>query len=242
MLSDVVIATANAARENLLDLGIPKERIQCIINGSDPVREVKEEELGIYRAKWGIEERDFTVGLCARLEPCKGQEIFLRAAKRLLNEYPQFPFLFLIVGTGSDEERLKRLSLELGIDARVRFTGFVEDMAPVYRLLRVNVNCSVGTETSCLALSEGMSASLPMVVSNYGGNADMLGEGDAGLLYEAGDADALSRAIARIAMDPILERQMRGAAYRRYLKKYTADQMTEHLTAVYESLCRDHKG
>lgn len=242
MLSDVVIATADAAKENLLELGIPSKRIQCIINGSDPVRCVSEEELKIYRSAYGIGEGEFVVGICARLEPCKGQETFLLAAKRLLLEHPQIPFRFLIVGTGSDEERLKQLTKALGIERRVRFTGFVEDMAPIYRLLRINVNCSVGTETSCLALSEGMSASLPMVISDYGGNAAMLGDSEAGILFPAGNDAALARAISRIALDPILEQRMRGETFRRYRKKYTADQMTEQLTAVYESLYRSYRG
>ncbi len=242
MLSDAVIATAHAAKINLLELGIPQQRIQCIINGSDPVKEVSEAELRILRAAWRIEEKDFVVGICGRLEKCKGQEILLKAAKQLLTEYPQIPFLFLIVGGGSDAERLKALSMEYGIDERVRFTGFVKDMAPIYRLLRVNVNCSVGTETSCLALSEGMSASLPMVISDYGGNVDMLGDSGAGILFPAGDSDALTRALARIALDPALEQEMRGESFRRYLQRYTAEQMTEQLTAVYESLWISHRG
>ena len=113
-------------------------------------------------------------------------------------------------------------------------------MAPVYRLLRVNVNCSVGTETSCLALSEGMSASLPMVVSDYGGNAAMIGESKAGILFAPKDDIALANAIIRLSLDQELEQEMKRAAKERYEQNYTAVQMTEQTTAVYEELlnCR----
>ena len=113
---------------------------------------------------------------------------------------------------------------------------FLSDMAPFYRLLRVNVNCSSGTETSCLALSEGMSAGVPMVVSDYGGNRAMIGDGQAGLIYPVGDSDALADAVCRIVSDPALEQTMRRAAAARYRSHYTAAQMTEHLTRIYEAL------
>ena len=237
-LSHRVIATADAAAEDLVRMGIPREKIEVILNGSEPIREVPEAELNEYRKQWGIAEGDFVIGICARLEACKGQRIFLRAAKILCQRLPQISFRFLIVGTGGEEADLKAFCKEIGMEDRVVFCGFVKDMAPVYRLLRVNVNCSVGTETSCLALSEGMSASLPMVVSDYGGNGAMVGEGKAGVLFPAGDEIALADALERIASDRALEEEMKQAARLRYLKNYTAVQMTEHLTAVYEELLK----
>ena len=115
-----------------------------------------------------MDAEEYVIGICARLERCKGQDVFLRAAKRLTEAFPQAKLRFLVVGSGSEEGRLRSLAEHLGIARWVTFTGFLEDMAPVYRLLRINVNCSRGTETSCLALSEGMSAGVPMVVSDAG--------------------------------------------------------------------------
>ena len=239
LLSDRVIATADAAMQNLLEFGIPRDQIKVILNGSLPIRAVSNAELEGYRKEWGIQTGDFTVGICARLEACKGQDIFLRAAKRVIDALPSVPFRFLVVGTGSWERCLKEQAKALGIADSVCFTGFVEDMAPVYRLLRVNVNCSVGTETSCLALSEGMSASLPMVVSDYGGNRAMIGESGAGILFAPRDDLALANAIIRLSLDQDLEETMKKAARERYEQNYTAVQMTEQLTAVYEDLLND---
>lgn len=232
-LSDRVIATADAAAKDLYRLGIPEDRVEVILNGSEPVRELSEDELVSARARWGIAADDFTVGICARLEPCKGHETFLRAAKLLVEQHPQIPFRFLIVGQGSRRSVLEEMTDALGISQYVVFAGFVEDMAEVYRVLRVNVNCSCGTETSCLALSEGMSAGVPCVVSDYGGNRAMVGESAAGIVYPVGDVDALADAIARIASDNALELQMRRAALSRYEENYTATKMSDRVTAVY---------
>lgn len=235
-LSDRVIATAEAAVEDLVRLGVPRERIEVIPNGSDAVREVSCEELSAFRNRFSIPKDAFTVGICARLEACKGHSVFLEAAAILCKRMPKSPFLFLIAGDGSMREELQKRALEKGIGDRVRFLGFLQDTAPFYRALRVNVNCSCGTETSCLAISEGMSAALPTVVSNYGGNAAMVDGGRAGMLFCVGEADALADCIARIAEDRDLEERMRGLALARYLENYTARQMSDRVVELYESV------
>ncbi len=238
MLSDHVIATAEAAAQNLRELGIPEGKMSVIINGSLPVREVDEATLDATRRKFGIEKDDFTVGICARLEECKGHDTFLSAAAILRQMRPNIPFRFLIIGDGSRRQELKALTAELSLEDCVTFTGFVSDMAPIYRILRVGVNCSCGTETSCLAISEGMSVGLPTVASNYGGNVAMIGESDAGFLFDVGDAEALAEAILQIAENAELEKKMKACARERYLSHFTAEKMSREVQNIYERMLR----
>ena len=134
MLSDRVIATAQAAKENLLQLGIPQHKIEVILNGSEAVREVGEEELAFCRQAWNLQKEDFTVGICARLVPCKGHTTFLRAAKRITERLPNRNVRFLIAGDGESRTELEAYSRQLGIFSLVRFLGFLSDPAPFYRL------------------------------------------------------------------------------------------------------------
>ena len=237
-LCDRAIATARAAVNDLRATGIPGRKITVIRNGCEAVREVAPEELELYRAKYGICAGDFCVGICARLEPCKGHEIFLRAAKTASDAMPDLPFRFLLIGEGSRRAELEALAGRLGIAERTIFTGFVSDPAPLYRLLNIHVNCSVGTETSCLAVSEGLSAGLPTVLSDYGGNREMLGESGAGFCIAKGDPALLAAAVCKLAADPALRAQMSKSARRLYEQKYTADRMAKQLTAVYFKLMR----
>ena len=236
MLSDKVIATSESAKENLIVLGMHPNRIHVIINGSEPIRELTSEEKEHAYRRWGISSTDFTVGICARLVRCKGHRTFLRAARLLCDVAPLLPFRFLIVGEGEERAALEKQVRDLRLTDRVIFTGFVEDMASIYRILRVNVNCSTGTETSCLALSEGMSAGVPCVASDFGGNPDMIGDSLAGFVYPANDSVMLAKLILKIATDGELETRMRRAAYERYLEKYTAHAMAEAVFALYRSI------
>ena len=241
MLSDHVIATAEAAAQNLRQLGVPEKKMSIIINGSLPVREIGEATLIETRRTFGVEKDDFTVGICARLEDCKGHDTFLSAAAILRELRPNIPFRFLIVGDGSRRAELKKMSSDLNLNDCVTFTGFVADMAPIYHILRVNVNCSSGTETSCLAISEGMSVGLPTVASNYGGNVAMIGESEAGSLFPVGDAEALANTILQIAENEELEKRMKACARERYLSHFTAEKMSSEVQNVYENLATKRK-
>ena len=144
----------------------------------------------------------------------------------------------LVCGRGSLEAELRRVAEELGVAGRVVFAGFVEDITHHMNAIDVNVNCSVGTETSSLALSEGMSLGKPAVVSDYGGNPDMVVDGVSGFVVPAADPSALVSALARLEGDRELLARMGAAAYRRYTEQFTAVSMTGALEELYTRLYR----
>ncbi len=236
LLTDRAVATAAAAARDLIAMGVPSGAITVILNGSDPVREVGAEELNAWREKLSLDRDDFCVGICARLESCKGHDVFLRAAKQAVGRMPNRRFRFLVIGDGSRRAELERMTAQSGLSEAVRFTGFVPDVAPLYRLMRLHVNASRGTETSCLAVSEAMSAGVPELVSDYGGNREMIGESLAGIVFPEGNAGALADAICRVAGDGKLEASMRRAAVLRYRRLFTAERMTDRLMAVYRGM------
>lgn len=231
LLSDRVIAVADAARENLLELGMDDEQIAVIINGVMPVRPCEEAEVDALRQQLKLTRVHFVVGMVARLEGYKGQGTLLDAAAQCLRRQPTFRFL--LIGDGSERARYEAQARALGIENCVRFVGFVSDMAPYYALMDVNVNASYGTETSSLALSEGMSVGVPAVASAYGGNPHMVREGENGLLFPPHDADALARALLLLHQDEQLRKRLSVGAKLRYDTHFTAQAMVRQLENVY---------
>ena len=55
---------------------------------------------------------------------------------------PNRRFRFLVIGDGSRRAELERMTAQSGLSEAVRFTGFVPDVAPLYRLMRLHVNAS----------------------------------------------------------------------------------------------------
>ena len=233
VLSTDIVAVAEAAKQNLTDTGVPEKLITVIINGVEPLRETSPEENDALRNELGIGREDFVCGIVARLEDYKGHSYLLESAKTVLASHPGA--VFLIVGEGTERERLEKQAAESGIAGQVIFTGFCDDVAPYYGIMDLNLNCSWGTETSSLALSEGMSVGVPAVATTYGGNPYMITEGVNGLLVPEKDAPAMADAILRIMDDPELLKRLSDGARRLYREKFTARAMTEQLEALYEA-------
>ncbi len=234
ILSDRIIAVAEAARENLLQMGLPQRKIEVIINGVRGFRRYSHREKSELREKLGIPLDVFIVGICARIEACKDHETFLRAARIL--SIKNNKYMFIIVGDGSLLEEMKTLSSALGISDRVMFTGFCENVEKYFNVFDLNVNCSVGTETSSLALSEGMSIGLPAVASAYGGNPHMVHHGENGYIYTEKDFCSLARAIEKISSSEKLYEDMSKNAYARYLEEFNSKKMTEETESLYRRL------
>ena len=229
-LSTGIVAVAEAAREDLLALGATPDRIRVIINGSEPQRHLESGEVAGLRHELGIKDDEIVAGMFARLEPCKGHRYFLEALARLPSDSR---VRALICGRGSLEAELRAQAERLGVASRVVFAGFCTDIAPYMNISRINVNCSVGTETSSLALSEGMSLGVVPVVSNYGGNGAMVRDGVDGFVIPPADPDALASALRRLELDRELLDAMSRAAAESYAERFTAERMTRQLEEFY---------
>jgi rhamnosyl/mannosyltransferase len=127
------------------------------------------------------------------------------------------------------------------VDDRVVFAGFQRDIAPFMNAIDLNLNCSVGTETSSLALSEGMSVGRAAVVSDYGGNPAMIEDGVSGFVVKRASPTALAEAIGRLEGDRAMLASMEKAARLRFEEKFTARKMTEQLENYYLELWENRK-
>lgn len=233
-LSDGMIAVADAAKQNLTDMGVSHHRICVIVNGAEAVSRLTQTERMRIRLALHFPANAFVIGICARLEPCKGHRDFLRAAQKLLQI--SSGYRFLIVGGGSMESELKQLCRDMGISSYVHFTGFAEDVIPYWNVMDCHVNCSLGTETSSLALSEAMSLGIPSVVSDYGGNPYMVRHGVNGLVYPVGRYDILARLLYRLSSDTVQYRLLSRGAEERFQRELNAERMTRQTETLYRKL------
>lgn len=233
-LSDHFIAVAESAMGNLLALGVPKSKISVIINGAEPLKICSEEQKEKIKKSLMISPTTHVLSFCARLEKCKGHEWFLDVLVLLKNRGIDFVVLF--IGDGSQRQFLMQKCRELGIWHKVRFIGFVGDTSPYMNIARININCSVGTETSSLALSEGMSLGLPAVVSDYGGNTYMIKHRVNGLVCKCYDYLAMADYIERLIDDGELYSQLSYNAYCRFSDELNAVNMARQTYKLYEKL------
>ena len=230
--ADLCLAVSPAAEENLLELGAKKDRIVTMMNGAEPLQPATPEERAELRRKYGLTEGVFTTGIFARLEEYKGQTTVLEAAKLLKDR--GHTLKVLICGAGPMEETLRNRIKELGLQDTAIMCGFVSNVAPLLSMLDVQLNASTGTETSSLALIEGMSLGLPMVASSYGGNPYLIDDGQDGLLFAPGNAEELADCVEKLMDDQELRRRLSAHALESYQKHFTAQAFAAGVLRAYD--------
>ena len=231
LLSHHVIAVADVVKKDLIAKGIEEKNISVVINGVPKVKTVGEKESLKLKRELCINENENVICISARLEKYKGHRCLLRAMKILRKK--GIKVKCLILGDGRDRYELEKLSSLLGVERDVLFLGFVSDVAPYLNISHVNVNCSIGTETSSLALSEGMSLGLPAVVSDFGGNPHMVHNGENGFVFEQNNADELAEKILLLLTNKEIYDRQSKIAKKRYFEEFDSKIMTEKVEGLY---------
>jgi glycosyltransferase involved in cell wall biosynthesis len=172
------------------------------------------------------------VGTVARLVPVKGLQYLLEAAPGILRQVPEARFL--LVGDGELRSPLEAQARSLGLTDRVTFAGFREDVPSVLAGMDVVVLPSLN-EGMGRVLVMAMALGKPIVATRVGGVAELLGDGEAGVLVPARDAAALASAITALLRDPPRARAL-GEAGRRRAPRYGADTMIASLVKLYREV------
>ena len=169
--------------------------------------------------------------------PVVGSVGTLRAVK----DYPTLLRAFarararVLAGGGAERARLAALAGELGVAAPVRFAGDRGDVPRVLRLFDVFA-LSSRTEGISVALLEAMATGLPAVVTDTGGNPEVVGDGQTGRLVPVGDHERLGDALAGLLAEPERRRAWGQAARRRVVNEFSFDRMLSDYESIYEHL------
>lgn len=164
------------------------------------IEDVKYLRRGRLRAELGLKEPDILVCAVGRLSRESGLRCLVDAMRLVLKERPAGIFC-AIAGAGPEEGALRSRIAELGLESRVRLLGFRQDAGELLADSEIFTAPALKT-MSDQGVIEAMRAGLAIVSSDAGGNPEALGWGQAGQLFPAGDASALSSAILKIAGNP----------------------------------------
>ncbi|MGA2336187.1 MAG: glycosyltransferase family 4 protein [Terriglobales bacterium] len=137
-------------------------------------------------------------GIVGAITPLKGHDVFLDAAERVIPQLPKA--MFVIVGSNpyateaglEYEERLRRRVASSALRDRVKFLGFRGDMPSVCSQLDVLVQPNRGPEGLGRSVLEAMACSVPAIAVNKWGPAELIQDGETGLLFPPLDTGQLT--------------------------------------------------
>ena len=180
-----------------------------------------------------------TVTTIGRLEPQKGQHLLLAAAQQVLASYGNVRFL--IVGQGALEEQLRTQAVDLQIAASIDFAGLQRNIPEILAQTDIFILPSLW-EGLPLAAIEAMAAARPVILTDVGGNQELITHGREGLLIPPEDAAAITTALLELVRDPE-RRSVLGQRARVHARQhFHIDIITRQYEALYRRLCQQRQG
>jgi glycosyltransferase involved in cell wall biosynthesis len=212
-------------------VGLSDENVELIYNGVQPEPGVSEEEVQVARAELGLERDHVVIGAIGSLYPVKGHRYLLEAMPTVLERNSRA--ILLVIGRGELEDALKEQAKRLGLEGQVRFLGMRNDIPRLLRVLDLFVLPSL-SEGLSLALLEAMAAGLPVVATRVGGNAELVVEGETGILVPSEDPTTLSEGLCRLLSSGEMRERFGRNAAARVAQRFSAKLMAENYQCLYE--------
>ena len=170
------------------------------------------------------------IGTVGRLTRQKGIDTFLATAARISEELPNARFV--IAGDGELRDELQRMVRELGLEQRVSFLGYRQDMLNVIGGLDIMLYLS-RWEPFANTLLEAMAVGTPVVATDVGGNAEAIVEGESGRLVPSESADAAANAAIDLIRNEDVRTKLQENGPRR-AADFSIDNMIKGHESVYQ--------
>lgn len=207
--------------------GIPEKSIQVLPNGVDLDR-FNPGDRSVARQLLGFSGGDLVIGSVGRLVEVKNYALLLKAVASLGRR----DIAVVLVGDGPERQGLEQLSRSLGIAGAVRFLGHRDDVMSLLPALDIFVLPSA-SEGFSNTLLEAMASRVASVVSDVGGNPDIVSHGKEGLLFSSGDEQALAAQLRLLCSDPSLRKSMAAAARERAMQEFSIEAMIRRYENLY---------
>lgn len=179
----------------------------------------------------GIEKDTMVLGTVARLDAIKNQKMLIEAFKIINEKYPNTKLL--LIGDGPMRNELETLTKELSLTHDVIFTGSTNEAYRYYNIMDVFVLTSM-TEGTAMTLLEAMASSTPCIVTDAGGNPEIVKDGETGFIIPVNDTAALAEKIEILLNKAELAMKMGQAGRTRFRKFFTVEKMIQSYQELYQ--------
>lgn len=231
--TDVVVAVSDKLAHHMASFVADPNRIRVVPNGVDTDAAPGPAPSESLRAELNVAPDAPIIGSVGRLEPVKGYEVMVAGFALLLRQWQDGPPpVLVLVGDGSEKERLVVAARDAGIASSVRFVGWRSDIQRCLASFTIFAMTSHSEGTS-VSLLEAMSAALCPVVTDVGGNSAVLGMQLRHRLIPPGNPPAFAAA-CREALSPAESCASDAAAARlRVVETFGLDSMVRSYENIY---------
>jgi len=238
---DVFIVVANAIGNRIkMTEGVHPAKIITIYNGVNETQLNFENDIDVVKkkAELGISAESFVIGKVAWFRPEKGYQIFFEAIKKVK------PFIkdlkVLAVGSGVLRGYFEQYCENNGLRSTVIFKVTSNDkIKELISVMDIACLTPISNEGLSNAILEEMALARPVIATSVGGNAELVVDGETGIIVPPNDPNRLADAMIKLYKNPELRKAM-GAKGRERVKTYfTLERMLKKMEDLYISLMEE---
>ncbi len=235
-----VIANAEAIRTQLIEEGLPAEKVITIHNGLNvahvtPRADAQRSEL---LASFGLPNgRRFVTIVANMRHVMKDQATFLHAAKLAHDAVPDSAFV--LAGEGEQRASLRQLAADLGLANETFFIGRCDRIADLLAISDVCVLSSKGVEGLSNSILEYMAAARPVVATDVGGAREQVVEGESGYIVKPEDFETMGQRLISLLREPERAREMGAKGRKLVEERFSCEAQLRKVEELYEKLLRD---
>jgi len=236
-IPDLIIVNSYAGKKYFIKSGYFPKNIVVINNGFDTRKFHPDRKAGErLRILWGIKNEQILIGLVGRIDPMKDHPTFIKATAIVAKQNPLARFACIGNGDETYKGELLKQVKSCGLSEKFIWTGYIDDMAAAYNSLDVLCLSSCG-EGFPNAVGEAMACGIPVVTTNAGDAAEIVG--DIGKVVAVGDYKQLAKELIHFAATPKADLKNLGIKSRKRIKqKYSLEFMVANTEKILTALLK----
>ena len=236
--ASLVIANSQASQAAFVAAGGRPEIVKIVYNGFDPRKyEVKESEVNNIRQKLELNQK-FVVGHFSRLAPWKGQHILIEALAKSPQEVTAILVGDALFGEQDYVSRLHQQVSDLGLENRVKFLGFRDDIPQLMAACDLVSHTSTSPEPFGRVIVEAMLCGRPIVAAKAGGAVELIDHGINGFLTEPENIQELAVLINTCLKDPEKVANIAKTARKSAAERFDVKNINQQIAQLIESVVR----
>lgn len=242
--STETIVVSNAVKNHLLSSGyFKKNKIKVIHNGVDSSIFNPNTNCNYLYSEWNIPNTAKVIGMIGRVNSWKGQEDFLIATNKVL-ENNKNVYTIIVGGVFVGEEKYKNILLESinksPFKDRIIYSDYRNDTEAIHKLFDIFVLPSINPDPLPTVVLEAMATGKPIVGYAHGGVCEMVKNGVNGLLVEPRNPDLLANAINKLLQNKKLCKQMGKKSLERFNNNFSMTRYVNNYSKEYAKIIKEY--
>jgi glycosyltransferase involved in cell wall biosynthesis len=232
LFTDSVVAISEATKQALVEYeNISRRSIVVIYNGIAELK-VDNDKVKQLRLSLDLDENKIILGTIARFDPIKNHKMMLRAFANISIQHTNA--VLVIVGDGDERTNLESLVDELKIKDKVIFTGYNPNPQHYLAMMDIYLLSSFSEGTS-MTLLEAMSLGKPCVVTDAGGNAEIIKHNENGLVADNDNLEQFTGCCNILIADNVKQKLYGEEGRKIFEGHFSLENMRNRYRSLYET-------